>query len=776
MTGVRTGGMRRAGLDDGGDGPGGGRRGRRKGDWWRHWTWKKVCGVVAAMAGALILLAIAGVMYAYAKTQVPTAVSAAALQQSSTVYFSDGKTQVGTFVANNGINRQILQTNQIPAVMDNAMVAAEDRKFYSEGGISPTGILRAAYVDARGGDYAQGGSTLTQQFVRNYYATIGTRQTLSRKIKEIFVSIKVSHEKSKQWILTQYLDMVPMGDNAYGVAAASQTYFSEPAMNLTLSQAAMLAAMPNEPGFFNPDPSAGAAYTALVGRWHYVLTNMVRDGTITQKQADAQTFPKVISGNQLQNGWSGYKGYVMQAVQNEMWTTYHISQAQLDSEGLKIVTTVNPAMMTGLYSAVSQTEQQMQSDGSAFPSFANIGAVLEQPGTGNLLAWYGGPGYGPGHTYDMALQSRNQVGSSFKPYVLATAVSQGMDVQNSVLNGIEPMCVPPDLTLQDQMTLSAKTTNCQAGWYPVNIAGENSGPLSVPVAAAISSDPAFEDLVHRVGTQNTINMAKAFGVNTGNYPAGSGLQKKVNQVGMALGIASLTVEEQATTFATLANNGVYVTPHVIAQIAQADGSTIPLKLTHREVLTPAAAADVDFALSFDTQSGGTAFPNAVLNPERPTIGKTGTTDQAQSAFFIGAIPQYSLAVGMFTDLQTQTLNGLPDRGGNGGGFGGAWPATVWQNEMQDNFASLPVDQLATPDYTGFTKWNQVTGNTSPTPSPTANPNPSQCPPDQIMTFGQCKRVRPTPSPTPSPTPTTSFPFSTTPVSPPPTNGGGRGGG
>src|SRR5260370_1126667 len=177
-----------------------------------------------------------------------------------------------------------------------------------------------------------------------------------------------------------------------------------------------------------------------------------------------------------------------------------------------------------------------------------------------------------------------------------------MNVQNSILNGIEPMCVPPDNPPSSALTLSTQTTNCPAGWFPVNIQGENSGPLSVQKAAAISSDPGFEDLIHRAGTQPTINMAKKFGVDISKNA--SGLQTKVGQVGLALGIASLTVEEQATTFATLANNGVYVTPHVIAQITD-NGNNVPLKIKRRQVLNPAQAADVNYALSADTQPGGT---------------------------------------------------------------------------------------------------------------------------------------------------------------------------
>jgi membrane peptidoglycan carboxypeptidase len=777
----------RAGTGDGGSGGGrdGERRVRRKGDWWRHWTWRKALAVAAAAFAFVFLLFAAAVAYEYNKTQIPTAVSELALQQSSTVYFGDGKTQVGTFTAN-GVDRQVLSSSQIPSVMKDAIVAAEDRNFYHEGGISVTGIVRSAYHDLFGNGGLQGGSTLTEQFVKNYYTTIGTSRSVSTKLKEIFVSIKLSHQVSKDWIMTQYLNTVAFGNNAYGVAAAAQLYFGEPAAKLTVSQAAMLAALVNQPGFFSPDPHAGEGYTALVARWQYVLNNMVRDGDLTQQQAAAQKFPKVTTVNQLAAGWTGFKGYIMSAVLSELKNRYPAEYARVDTGGLKIVTTISLPKMRALYQAVSENLATMKADGTPLPWYAHVGAVLEQPGTGDILAFYGGPSYSARNCakiycqLNMATENREQVGSSFKPYVLATAVSEGMNVSNSVLNGIEPMCVPPDTSPQSRAQLSLRTTNCPPTYFPVNIAGENSGRgLSVPVAAAISSDPGFEDLVHRAGTVDTIDMAKRFGVDT----IASSLWAKRGEVGLALGIASLTVEEQATTFATLANNGVYVTPHVIAQIIEG-GSPVTLKITRRQVLNPAEAADVDYALSYDTNcnSGacGTAVPNGALSPPRPTIGKTGTTDNAQSAFFLGAIPQYSLAVGIFTNHQNgsntdpQSLNGLASVNGQGGGFGGAWATTIWRTFMNDEFATLPVLPLPTPNFScctssgaPFIKWNQVpkqprkpSKHHGHNPGPNPNPSPSckhrrlGCPP-----FPTTPPTLPNPNPSPqssvSPTPTPS---------------------
>ena len=755
------------GYGGGPGGPGGydgGRPPRVKGSWWRHWTWRKALAVATALGASVMVIAVIAITVAYSRTPVPTQASEAALQQSSVVYFSNGKTQVGTF--STGTNRQMLASNQIPAVLKQAVIAAEDRHFYTEGGVSPTGILRAAYQDLTGGQF-QGGSTITQQFARNYYSSIGTSQTLSRKLKEIFVAIKLAHSESKDSILTQYLNTIYLGDNAYGVGAAAQTYFGKPASKLDLAQSAMLAAMINEPGFFNPTPRT-PGYAPLVARWKYVLTNMVRDGAITQQQL-AKTeanFPKIVKG-QRNSGWTGYRGYIMQAVETELETRYHYTSEQIFTGGLKVVTTFSQPMMRALYQVVTQKKREMAAGGRALPRYAHIGAVLQQPRTGAIVAMYGGPDYGLGGRrcqriecqYNMALQSRNQVGSSFKPYVLATAVSQGMNVKTSVLDGFAPLWIPPDSTLADRMTLSRTTRPANpVGWYNLPDPNENYGPISVAKAAALSSNSAFADLAHRVGTRNVVKMAAAFGVNAKL----SGLVNEVGGVGMALGQASLTVAEQANTFATFAAGGVSTTQHVISKITSPRGP-VPLKILHNSVLQPGQAADIDYALSFDTKYGtGT---NAAMPDGRPIIGKTGTTNTAQSAFFIGGIPQFTLAVGIFTQNQSdhtsQTLNGLG--GLSQGGYGGTWPAMIWRSFADREFAQLPIKQFPVPPFTG-SKWIQVPrAPKHHQPAPAATPPPGR----HCKFFGRKGCPTPTPIPTPTPTPTPSLPPSPGP-SPSPT--------
>ncbi|MFI5069002.1 MAG: transglycosylase domain-containing protein, partial [Streptosporangiales bacterium] len=472
-----------------------------------------------ATGGGFIVIMVVGFYFVLAQTPIPVA-SEFATGQASQVYYRDGHTLVGMF---GSTDRQILMPNQIPVMVQHVMVSAEDKHFYNEGGVSFTGIIRAAIADLTSGSVQQGGSTITQELVRNYYDGIGTAQTASRKIKEIFVAEKLAQLKSKQWILTQYMNTVQTGSGIYGFGAAAQTYFGVPVSKLTVAQAAMIAAMVQLPSYYSPDPSGGAAYQSLVYRWHYVLNTMVQEGWLTQSQAAAQKFPKTVKA--FNNNWSGYRGYIMDAVMNELENTYHYTPAQITNGGLRIVTTFSKPMMNALYASVNQ---ELALIGHHVPAWAHAGAVLEDPSTGEIWATYGGPNFdapqkGPYSCakircqWDMALQNREQVGSSFKPYVLALARSQGMSVKTSTLDGHSPLWIPP---VAQPMTYASQTPPANgAGYYEVgNDAGDPQGNgVSVVTASAESLNTAYTDLYHRVaGTdgQNIIAMAKAFGVDT----------------------------------------------------------------------------------------------------------------------------------------------------------------------------------------------------------------------------------------------------------------------
>jgi membrane peptidoglycan carboxypeptidase len=737
---------------------------KARGSWWRHWTLRKALGVACGVIGGLIVLAAIAVVVAYEQTPVPTEAMAATGFQQSVVYSGNGSL-IGRFGT---MDRQMLTYSQlqqskwlIPAVL-----AAEDRGFWTEGGISLTGIIRAAYEDVKGsGGSLQGGSTITQQFVRNYYVGIGTQQTLSRKIKEIFVALKVAKEKSKQWILTNYLNTIYLGDGAYGVGAAAQTYYHEPVSRLTAAQAAVIAAVIQQPStYYLPQYRP-----QLEARWHYVLDGMVRMGDLTARQAAAMTFPP--PGNHVPQtvGRDPWDPYVLNVVYNELVQLYHFSQSQIYNGGYVIKTTIDDAKMKALYQAVQQNEQQMAAGGVPLPSYAHVGAVLENPANGAIEAMYPGPGY-PGSRYvdaegqtrtmtarqcrildcevNMAVYNREQVGSSFKPYVLAAAVRQGMNVQTSMLDGQDNVYIPLDSEPKAYPATSMPPG--QAGWYLVhNDSPAENGPYTPQMAMAESINTAYADLWHYVGGAAVADMAQLFGVNTA--AAGiTGPGGMEHEAGVALGQASLTVAEQATMLATIDDGGVYHDAHVIASITQpASGLRTPIKITSYPVFSsdPTQNADdatqIQYAMSKDTAPYGTA-PTAAMSNGQEVIAKTGTTNTAQSAFFIGAIPSQALAVGIFTNRSDQPLP--PDLGGNPqGGYGGTWPALIWHTYAENMFVPLGIEQFPAPVFSGQA-WNLVPPGLR---QPPAKPHKKQHRPPG----------RPNPFPTP-PVPGTPFPAPT----------------
>jgi membrane peptidoglycan carboxypeptidase len=753
----------RRGRRAGGRGPGGpGPRGpgaprvKVKGSWWRHWTWRKMLGVLLSIIGGIIVLLAAAVAYVYSKTPVPAEQMALNMSAQSVVYTSDGHTVIGRFGTT---DRQVVSYQQIPTRIIDSVLSAEDRNFFNEGGVSPTSILRAAWEDTLGGGNFQGGSTITQQFVRNYYQGIGTAPTASRKIKEIFVAMKVSRQKSKQWILENYLNTIYLGQGAYGIGAAAQTYFNIPVSKLSTiswSQAALLAAIIQQPSSY-PLPQYR---NDLQARWQYVRDGLLKMGWVTPQEYAQMKFPAFGDYTPGSYGNDVWDPYVMNVVKNELQGVYGYSESQLLNGGYKIVTTIDPAKMSALYQAVIAEKQQMAAGGESLRSYMHIGAVLENPQTGAIEAFYGGPGY-PGAKYDghgrritvhecniihcqenMAIYAREQVGSSFKPYVLSAAVAAGMNVQTSLLDGQDFVCIPPDsslypgnLTIKNDYPDPSTYPNCQPGWFHMsNDSTAENGAFNPQDAMTNSVNTAYADLWHYVGGAAVVHMAAMFGVQTG--PAGlTGKDSMEHEVGVALGQASLSVMEQATMLSAIDNGGTYHAAHLIGSISQGSAH-YRLNVASHPVFSQDPTENSDMASQVQYAMSKVAYDGtgaaAGMSDGRSIIAKTGTTNYAESAFFIGAIPQDSLAVGIFTNDQSnkandpQTLNGL---GGISQGFGGTWPAMIWHAYAQNMFLPLLQQQFPTPVFTG-SPWKLVPNSMLNKPAPhkrhhqVPNPNPS----------------------------------------------------
>jgi membrane peptidoglycan carboxypeptidase len=531
------------------------------------------------------------------------------------------------------------------------------------------------------------------------------------------------------------------------MAAAAETYFGVSAMQLTPSQDAVLAGMIQAPStFYLPSNRQN-----LKVRWQYVLGQMVKDGYLTQAQATAQKFPTLrtdktsgaSSAGVNANSGDPWAPYILTQVEDELTSHDGLTQQQLATGGYKVVTTISHSMEKAMYAAVKDTvtPSAIAATGNAsvpsLPSWMLVGAELQDTKTGEIIAEYPGKGQNISASQcagvcqdNTASQVRNQVGSSFKPYVLSTAVNQGMSVQSSVLDTSPYVCVAPDLSSTYSVPLtqsaydfdSAQKSCVLPGGYPVENdggeqigkqvgqapSGDNKGATywsnDVQGALAASSNTGFTDLAHKVGTQNIVNMAAQFGVNT----TAASFGKFTGGVGIALGIAPLTVQEQTTMLATHANNGYYHQAHLVKywQNPGAGSAAQTPKVQAHSVLNAQQAGDVQYAMEATTFAGGTAYPSVTygLNTPGMVISKTGTTTGSQGGYFIGATTQYSLAVGMFTvdpsKVATENLSML-----GGLGFGGYWPAKIWNAFASTEFAQSPQLFSTSPNTQGQQAWN-----------------------------------------------------------------------
>ena len=761
----------------------------------------------AGFGGLVVLMALVG-FYMYSTTSIPAAL-ASAQQQSNVVYYSDGTTEIGTI---GKTNRTDLSLSQMPTSLQDAFLAAEDKNFYHEGGVSYTGMMRAVGSDLlSSGGSLNGGSTITQEFVRNYYG-LGLQQTATRKIKEIIISEKLAGVKSKQWILEHYLNMVFLGQNSYGVGAAAETYFGKPASKLTIAEDAVLAGLPQQPSTY-PLPQYKAS---LQARWQYVLNQMVKDGYITQAQASAQKFPTLLTWadptrgelasdiNPADNNPWDY--YVLSVVAKELNDSDHISQGDLNNGGYKVITNLNYGMQKQLYNAVNTilSPSNLQANGSHFaklPLWALTGAEVQNPKNGEIVAMYPGKGINQSPSaceqsscFEDTAHSTEQVGSSFKPYVVAAAVKQGMNVQTSTMDTSSYACIAPPSrgsttfsqpvtkTIYQQATAAvgstspspSSSTGCPAGYFPEeNDAGESIGkPVAVGTgnyagaiyskdtvqdALAQSSNVAFTDLIHKTGTVDPETIAEQVGTKPSAFSGNLG-----KEVGVALGEAPMSVENQASLVAMLADNGTYHTAHLVKSWSNASaGVAGKPRVPSTEVLTPAQASQVQYAMEMTTVNGTAKGLVSLSQQGRQVIGKTGTTTSNHSGFFIGAIPQYAMAVGMFTQsLSDKSQNlGMLDSSN----AANMYPTMIWNSFMNAAAANTTPQNFLPLDTTGTTAWNMFPALPKPPkPKPQPKKNNNQNP----FCFGgglfggggkghgnggNCQSNSPTPTPTPTPT-------------------------
>jgi membrane peptidoglycan carboxypeptidase len=644
------------------------------------------------------------VSVAYANTPVPTDAQSDATKQQSAIYYSDGK----TLIARIGTPRVNVEYKDIPPQVREAVMAIEDHNFEHEAGVSPTGLARALWSTTSGAQ-TQGGSTITQQMARNYYSGLSQERSYSRKLKEILISIRLGNEKSKEDILKTYLNTVYLGRQSYGIQAAANAYFRKNVKQLNVSEAAMLAAMIQRPNYFHTRGN-DENFQALKARWNTTLDNMVKYGWLSPgERAKITTFPKTQKdwSDVSDNGQSGQNGYLKQRVLQEL-TKLGISDQQLSTGGYKIVSTFDPKLQKYSADLIKQIKKEKN-----LPKNIRFGLATVNPSNGEVVAAYGGPGYKQ-QQFDDSYQAEIQPGSSFKPYVLATALSQGYGLK-SLVNGNTPQVIE--------------------GHKFTNDSNSEQGVFDFVGMTARSINTAYVWLGTKVGLDNVVNTA----VKAGIPKTSVGMNAHV--LSLPLGPNLVSPVDQASGYSTFANDGTHIETHVIRSIAGPDNASgkpyaKPLKLRKWKTtaaFTPDVAKDATFAMEAVVKPGGTGT-RAALPDGRPVAGKTGTTSGNVSAWFSGFTPQLSTAVAMWRQSGNKLLP-LTGIGGYSQIYGGTIPAETFSRFMTKALEGKEIKQFDPPVYGGTPqKWATPKATPSPTMAPTPN-TPPPCFPGGQGGFG-----------------------------------------
>ena len=703
-------------------------------------TWRRFFSVKRVLLAllALFLLGAGAVGVAFAMVSVPQP-NDLAQAQASIIYYADGKTEMARI---SEINRESVPLSQIPLSVQHALLAAEDRTFYQNSGVSPTGIGRALIVALKGGP-TQGGSTITQQYVKNYFLT--QDQTVSRKAKEFIISIKIDQSEPKDTILANYLNTIYYGRGAYGIQTAAKAYFGVDASKLTVAQGALLASVIRGPSYY--DPSLGASEKANAElRVKYVLDGMVSQGWLTPQARAQATFPTTIPRAKITT--AGTVGYVTNEVRNELASTLHLNNSDIDRGGLRIVTTIDKQAQDSAVKAVNQNMPPEYSSPAAKDKALHVGLTAIRPGDGAIVAMYGGKDYST-DPYNTATQATLQGGSTFKVFGLLAALQKGISTETRY-DGYSP----------HYLTQFEDRRNNNPHGMITNFGNEQFGNIDLRTALANSVNTVFAQLnVALAGSGNSATGVKNAAVLAGLPPGCPGSTHGPdctaglgNDMTNIFGTASPHVRDMANAFATIAAQGQRATPYLISRVTSTPSATVRIDYTVQKnvqtVFDAKVTADATEAMTH-VVTEGTGMPALALG--RPAAGKTGTTTKNLAVWFDGFTPQLSAAVAIYQGdgTKTITVNNF------GEVTGGTYPVKIWTAFMQGALQGQKVMDF--PPRAG------VGDDALPPPAPpvTSAPVPKKTRPAPITTT----TASPTPTATSTPTQRPTKPGRTLPPGP-----------
>ncbi|SOE72108.1 Membrane carboxypeptidase (penicillin-binding protein) [Streptomyces sp. OV198] len=683
-------------------------------------SWKLVTGTFLTFCGGLLVAAGIG----YAMVGVPNP-NDTALAQNNVFYWSDNTQMAAT---GGQTNRQIVGPEKIPKAMKNAVVSAENASFYKDRGVDPKGIARAFVNMARGGE-TQGGSTITQQYVKNTY--LNQDQTITRKFKELFISIKVNSKLSKDQILAGYLNTAYYGRNAYGIQAAAQAYFGVDAEKLSTEQCVFLASVLKGPNLYNPDGGVGAladpdSNTKRVKeRWTWILDREVTVGNMTQaERTKIKTFPTLKKANST---LSGQTGYLVDIAKEYVAKKAGITPEQLEKGGYRIYTTFDKKKVTELEKAVKATKKSFL-DTKARPKTdkdVQFGAASVDPKTGKIVALYGGDGFDKGHYSNNANTTGVPVGSTWKPIVLATAMQYG--TYKTTPEPLSPMARynGDDLLVIKDQNNDPIMGNDGKPFRQKNEGTKAWGMVTLKKAMEQSINSPFAQLGVDVGLSKTRKVAESMGILPDSFDQGN-----LNNVSFSLGTSTPSAIRMADAYGTFAASGSHYEPYSVTKVLK-DSEPLPqFKPPAEQTAMPENVANNVTDVLQNVVQNGTG--KKVADMGFPVAGKTGTTDKNKSAWFVGYTRELSTAVTLFrSDPKTSKLESMNGTGGVASVHGGDIPAQVWKDYM-----AVALKDSKHEDFPKAEPLGEIL-NASPSPSPTPSTTPSPS-------------ASPTPSTSPSP--------------------------
>jgi membrane peptidoglycan carboxypeptidase len=600
---------------------------------------------------------------------------------------------------------------RVPLSFQRAILAAEDSKFYLHNGINPLAIGQALFRNATS-DTLQGGSTITQQYAKIAY--LKPEQKISRKIKEVFVALKVEGAFTKSEILENYINAVYFGRNAYGVEMAARKYFGVKASALTPAQSIVLAALVRSPANYDPEFKPGNS-VRLINRFNGIKKNIVDQGWMTEEEARSISFPK-FSAKKVEDINSSNRGHLIAAVKNEL-AELGFTEDVLTVGGYVVQTTLDQNAQRYAELAV---ETQRPQDA---PKDLHIGLASVRPGTGEIVALYGGSDYLERQLND-ATQAIAQAGSTFKIFAVVAALEKGYSL-STVWDGRSP-----------------QTFRTSSGNYKVSNYGNSSfGPVSLYRATASSINTVFVKLGTKIGPESVVDVARRAGIpdSVQVLPTPS----------VVLGVSSPRVIDVASSFSTFAAGGIYSKPHLVKKIYDGEGKLIyEFKGESKRVFSENVSADLSYALSGVVRNGTAS--SVLAGFPRPIAGKTGTSQDNASAWFTGYSPDLSTSVAFFRDTPEQRLTGI---GGLNSITGGSFPARIWNVYMKRALAEYPISYFPRPAFVGGTRSIYV-DVAKPTPTPTKTtpaPSPTFFKPKPVPVGSAAPLPVPSNKPVPVPT-------------------------